>query len=73
MFINNTDALRWLVCVVISLCLPFPMQKTGLLFSLVFVLVSARSKQRKFLFFWLSSVLRRRIKISRYTKRGLSC
>lgn len=57
MLINNTDALRWLVCVVISLCLPLPVQKTGLLFSLVFVLVSARPKQRKFLFFWLSSVL----------------
>ena len=57
MLINDTDALRWLVCVVISLCLPLPVQKTGLLFSLVFVLVSARPKQRKFLFFWLSSVL----------------
>ena len=57
MFINNTDALRWLVCVVISLCLPLPMQKTGLLFSLVFVLVSARPKQRTFLLFWLCSIL----------------
>ena len=57
MLINDTDALRWLVCVVISLSLPLPVQKTGLLFSLVFVLISARPKQRKFLFFWLSSVL----------------
>ncbi len=57
MLINDIDALRWLVCVVISLCLPFSMQKIGLLFSLVFVLVSARPKQRKFLFFWLFSIL----------------
>ena len=57
MLIIDTDALRWLVCVVISLSLPLPVQKTGLLFSLVFVLISARPKQRKFLFFWLSSVL----------------
>ncbi|EEF66320.1 hypothetical protein HOLDEFILI_03540 [Holdemania filiformis DSM 12042] len=49
MLINDTDALRWLVCVVISLSLPLPVQKTGLLFSLVFVLISARPKQRKFL------------------------
>ena len=55
MLINNTDALRWLVCVVISLCLPLPVQKTGLLFSLVFVLISARPKQRKFLLAVLGS------------------
>ena len=48
MLINDTDALRWLVCVVISLSLLLPRAENRPAFSaLVFVLISARPKQRE--------------------------
>lgn len=54
---NHPEALRWLLCAVISLCLPEAFWGVGLLFSAVFVLIGTPRSRRLFMTLRILAIL----------------